>query len=103
MSTSRSDVEQGAATAAPQHAEMPYRRAPGRCEICGLPSDQLWRVVVTAPRKRPHWAARVAYVCRRHVVGEPQPVKTPRATTKVGTSKRQPQQERLFPLPEQRP
>lgn len=79
-------------------ADFPYvRRA--CCELCGQPvaEDRLRRVVLREAEKFANGgfrATRVVHVCERHA--EDEPLRTPRDTTKRGTSRLRPQEEALF-------
>ena len=69
------------------------------CELCGraVPAHELCRVELEPAVKDTNGnvrAARAYLVCGHHAVTEP--LHAPRDTTRTGTSKRQPQKERLF-------
>jgi hypothetical protein len=78
-------------------ADFPYVRLVC-CELCGCPvsEDQLRRVVLSeAERVNGHFrAARAIRICDRHA--EAEPLRAPRDTTTVGTSRLRPQGEALF-------
>jgi hypothetical protein len=78
-------------------AEFPWKREPGRCELCGERTAVLYRIVIAPAEPRKRRRARVAYCCSRHHRGSNgEPVPTPSSSMAPGTSRLKPQAEALF-------